>query len=323
MSASLRIHQDNGLYYVVAISNGSEPLFAGAKDRGSFEAALAAALDAAKMRVHAYCWTQWDARFIVEVSDQPLGTLMHRVTTAYSRDFNARRERVGSVFGGAYRSAPLETDSAVLRLVRHLHRAPPGRGRSTTSKLFPWCSHQAYLGVGRPPWLTTGLILASLTSDTRTGLDGYRALMAAKISEQDRVDFGVGADASVFEKGDAAYLSSLRREVAESVKPASLEQVVEAVARRVGVEPDQIRSFSSVRRLSLARALVTWHASRNGICTAKAAAAHLNRDASTLYEGQERYRRLLPALFSESLEDLLNAEPHRGGAYVSGQSESQ
>ena len=321
MSRVRRTEQTSGLHYVVLVSNGSELLFRDNEDRKTFEAVLAVSLNVLAARIHAYCWTNQDARLVAEVAGSPLGSLIHRITSTYSRAFNARHQRTGPLFGGPYYSVPVDTDSVLLQLVRHLHRAPAetsgenGTEIKRATTLFPWCSHRNYEGTRPQAWLTTSRAMAALQNMTGDATAGYQALVAPTPATYLREEMNLGADGLTVHKGDADFLKLLRAESTERHKPASLEQILAAVAKRVGVQKEMILSSSSVRRLSLARALVTWHATRSGVATLMAVAAFVNRDPSTLYEGCERYRRLLPALFAESLQTLLSAKPHRGGAY--------
>lgn len=78
----------------------------------------------------------------------------------------------------------------------------------------------------------------------------------------------------------------------------SLDQVVDSVVRTLGVTREDVVSMSRERRLSLARAVITWHATRSGVATLSEVARYLHRDPSTLSVAVRRYRALRPTLFS-------------------------
>jgi putative transposase len=70
------------------------------------------------------------------------------------------------------------------------------------------------------------------------------------------------------------------------------------VSCTLGVERSEVLSRSRQRRLSLARALITWYATERGVATLAEVARRLERDPSTLFVGVERYRTLRPELFN-------------------------
>jgi DnaA-like protein len=78
----------------------------------------------------------------------------------------------------------------------------------------------------------------------------------------------------------------------------SLNQVIDTVCDTLGLERNEVLSRSRHRRLSLARALITWYATERGIATLAEVGRRLDRDPSMLFVGMERYRMLRPELFN-------------------------
>ncbi len=78
----------------------------------------------------------------------------------------------------------------------------------------------------------------------------------------------------------------------------SLDQVIDTVSSKLGLERTEVLSRSRQRRLALARALITWYATERGIATLAETARRLERDPSTLFVAVERYRTLRPDLFN-------------------------
>jgi hypothetical protein len=70
------------------------------------------------------------------------------------------------------------------------------------------------------------------------------------------------------------------------------------------VRRDEVLSPSRRRELALARALITWRATRAGVATLSEVARRLGRDPSTLFVGMERYRTLRPDLFGGAAGEL-------------------
>lgn len=93
-------------------------------------------------------------------------------------------------------------------------------------------------------------------------------------------------------------------------KIGSIDHLIDGVARILEVARADMLSASRRRRLSLARALVTWHATHSRIATLSEVARRLDRDPSTLLAAVERYRVQRPDLFTETMVGVIdrNAE---------------
>ena len=91
---------------------------------------------------------------------------------------------------------------------------------------------------------------------------------------------------------------------------ATVDQVIETVACRLGIQRERILSASRERELTLARALVAWYVTERRIASLAGIARRLRRDSSTLSVGIARYRRRRPELFDvQALHDLAPLVP--------------
>src|SRR5262245_13061714 len=104
-----------------------------------------------------------------------------------------------------------------------------------------------------------------------------------------------------------AFFAWLRRRSTKPPKAATVDQVIEAVIRRMNVDRRKLMSPSRERRLALTRALIGWHVTHNGLGTLTEVARRLGRDPSSVYTAYERYRAWRPRLFADTLEELLKA----------------
>jgi hypothetical protein len=86
---------------------------------------------------------------------------------------------------------------------------------------------------------------------------------------------------------------------------ASLQELVDALAIRLGIDAEEFRSISRRRELSFARAVIAWYATNGHVATLTEVARHLNRDLSTLSVAVARYHREKPAFFLSSLDEFL------------------
>jgi hypothetical protein len=101
----------------------------------------------------------------------------------------------------------------------------------------------------------------------------------------------------------------LERDVAGSSRPGPAEESVPRSAPRMiadAVEAKLSREMVDRSRVWMARALIAWVVTREGIATMDAAAARLGVDATSLAHAMRKYRELAPDLFVSPLPDVMS-----------------
>ncbi|HVO45467.1 MAG TPA: transposase [Steroidobacteraceae bacterium] len=285
MSRRARLHVAGGIYYVIQRSGVRQPIFADASHYAMFERLLATSLERSRSRVHVYCWLPDAIHLVVQVAEQPVGRLMQRLTSQYSRRLHSLAGEWGHLFRQRYQSLLIDPDIQLLRVLQEIHRLPIRTGLSTTLNDYPWSSHHAYRGSARVPWLTTHAVLKRLDRRPDRARRRYLELMAAPS------DWGV--------HGDPRFPSPRVRVTAGS-HHARLDRLIDSVIRPLGIDSRELLSGSRKRHLALARALIAWHAIERGITTLAQVARRLHRDPSTLIAGVNRYSARCPELFDRA-----------------------
>ncbi len=84
-----------------------------------------------------------------QVADSGISDYLRLVTNSYTRYFNTRHERTGTLVQGAFKAVHVETDDQLMHLSRYIHLNPVA---GTVIKLndvsdFPWSSLHEYLHV--------------------------------------------------------------------------------------------------------------------------------------------------------------------------------
>jgi hypothetical protein len=104
---------------------------------------------------------------------------------------------------------------------------------------------------------------------------------------------------------DDHFFGWLRRHAGKPPATVTVEQVIQAVAKKMGVDRKRLLSTSRERRLTLTRALIGWHVTKNQIATLTEVSRQLGRDPSSVYTAYARYRVWRPQLFRDSLATIL------------------
>lgn len=309
MARQQRIHYPGALHYVV-LRAGHDPdghMFRDDDERREFLLRLSSALAVTRVRLHGFCLTAADARLLLEPSDIPLGKCIQYVCTYFSHWVNRRRRQARHLFYRRYHAVAL-TDRSLARLViRHLHRTPMAARIASDWEAYAWSSHGCYLGNDSIPWVTTHRILRVFGLDPSSARGVFRRYLSARSAPRRDTKSLMTKPPEEFCSGDGKFVRWLILQLREDERPATLEQIVQATCQRMRVDRSDLVSTSRVRYLSLARAVVTWHATHSSVATYGQVAAYLNRDPSTLYYGSDRYRRVYPELFALTLEQYLSS----------------
>jgi putative transposase len=178
MARPKKEHRPGGIYYIVLFGNGGQEVFSDDADMDRFVELLVRAQAKCNAQIFAYCTTKRDARVVVRVSDVPIGRLVQRVATQYSRNTHAKYETSGNLFQHPYKSYLLDGTRDLLEIVRHVHLAPFEAGDTDDTDSYRWSSHRTYLGLQDVSWLTQGPVLDLLGPLTSSPLDPYRQFMA-------------------------------------------------------------------------------------------------------------------------------------------------
>lgn len=348
MTRPKKQHRPGGIHYVVLFGNGGQEIFQDDADRQNFIELLAVARARCNAEIFAYCLTRREARLVVRVSDVPVGRLVQRVATQYSRNNHAKYATAGYLFQHPYRAYLLEGTAHLLDIVRHVHRAPLDMGLTAEPDEYRWCSHRAYLGLESPDWLNRVPVLELLGSYDRVdggavavaaAAAGAPAVAAAAVAaaepgavqaEAARADVvndnaltqsyrrfmeepSEAVEAAVTEDApprsqlpsDDHFFNWLRRHTGKPPATVTVDQVIQAVAKKMGVDRKRLLSTSRERRLTLTRALIGWHVTKNQIATLTEVSRQLGRDPSSVYTAYARYRAWRPQLFRDSLATIL------------------
>jgi putative transposase len=160
-----RLHVPGGCYHVILRGNHREELFGRAHDRVVLDGIVADVLCRFGCRLHAYCWMPNHLHALIQIADQPLGTMMQRIAMRYSRYRHKCLETTGHLFERRYRAKLIDVDEYFLTLLRYIHLNPVKARLVKDPADFPWSSHRAYLGTEQLSWLTTDFGLALFSKD--------------------------------------------------------------------------------------------------------------------------------------------------------------
>jgi putative transposase len=90
---------------------------------------------------------------------------MKRLLTSYSKYFNTRLDRAGSLFVHPFKAVLVERDEQLLHVSRYIHLNPVVAGIVEDLKDYTWSSVQDYVGLRKRSFVHGGLIRSMMTAD--------------------------------------------------------------------------------------------------------------------------------------------------------------
>lgn len=303
MSRRQRLHVPGGTYYVVQRGSTTRPIFSQHQDYQLFERLLATALRRTGARLHAYCWTPDAIHLALQIDSVSVGRFMQGITSRYARSIHERAAESGHFFRQRYRAILIDPDVYLLKLVRYIHHLPVLERLSTEPGTYAFVSHGAYLGRSEIPWLTTRTALRLMSGCDHSE---YAEFMSVAPSDEECALFERGSNHDARIVASPQFLASLPRHLRVYRSKLTLEQIIQTVTCRLGVDREHVLSNSRQREVTLARALIAWYATERRVATLSEVARYLRRDPSTLSVAVSRYRLCRPELFKLSaLHDVV------------------
>lgn len=104
-------------------------------------------------------------------TDIPLSKLMLKIGTGYSKYFNKKYERIGSLFQDQYKCIPIETDEYVRYLSAYIHQNASVANLVKDPIDYPYSSYPDYAGVRKGTLCDQSFILEIFNDDRGAYLD--------------------------------------------------------------------------------------------------------------------------------------------------------
>lgn len=286
MSRTHRIHVPGAFYYVVQ-SNGSQPLFSCEDDYGVFERLLQSSLRRYCCRVHAFCWMTHAVHFVLQIEEAPLAHLMQRLNSLYARQVHRGDDSSGHLFQKRYHALLIDPDRYLAAAVHYLHYLPEQMRTTFTWDDYPHSSHPIYLGTRSAAWVTTSSTLRRLR-ESYGGSAPYQEMMSRRQELY---------EAQMFQDSGMMRNATLPSAPPRAMDRGSLDEVIHSVSSILEVPSQLICSPARSRKLTLARALIAWHAQVRGVASYTEIARRCRRHPSSISSAVDRYRKAQPTLF--------------------------
>lgn len=166
--------------HVVQRGNNRLPCFLDDEDRARYRQLLREVLLVSDCQLHAYVLMDNHVHLLVTPPRAgAIGQLMQRLGRQYVGQFNARHGRTGTLWEGRYKSCLVDTNGYLLRCARYIDLNPVRARMTDDPTAFAWSSCAGLCSLRDDPLLTPH------SEQRALGVDGYRAMLAEALCEED------------------------------------------------------------------------------------------------------------------------------------------
>ena len=210
MTRPLRVDVENGWYHVTSRGIDRSAIFLNDAEHGHFLGLLGEMVDRFRVILHAHVELDNHYHLILQTPDANLSQAMQWLNISYAVWVNRRRDRVGPLMQGRFKSIPVENSSWAYTLSLYVHLNPVmrkahglGKGEKAAESMgiivpdaetvskrlaalreYPWGSYRAYAGYAKAPaWLRTADILQRAGRNKEQRVERYRSDIQHQLSK--------------------------------------------------------------------------------------------------------------------------------------------
>ena len=100
------------------------------------------------VEIIAYCLMPNHFHFLLkQINDNGISTFIRRLINSYTRYFNTKNERIGSLFQGPFKAVRTESNEQLLHVTRYIHLNPLVGYLARDLQDFEWSSYLTYIGL--------------------------------------------------------------------------------------------------------------------------------------------------------------------------------
>jgi putative transposase len=323
MPRQARLDAPGTLHHVMIRGIEGLVLFRNDQDRENFISRMSQLVESTETKILAWALMGNHVHLLMFSGPPGISKFMRCLLTGYAITYNRKYHRSGHLFQNRYKSIVCEEEPYLLELVRYIHLNPL---RASVVKSideldrYPWSGHAFLMGSRRNGWQETEYVLRQFGRDRKRAIRAYREFMVEGKGQGRRGELVGGGlirslggwsqvlsmrgnkerveyDARILGGGDfVAHIlgeadKNLRRQLRLGERDVLVSRVIKKVCDEAGIKEEELRSGGRRRKVSQARATVSYQLSHElgipaaeiarhlGVCTSAIAKAIQKRES--------------------------------------------
>ena len=131
----------NTIHHVIQRGNNRNYIYEDTQDKREFLSILSTAITKFDAVLLQYVLMDNHYHLLIRLGDQPLLIIIWFLNRSYSLYYNKRYNRIGTIYGGRYKSYLLSETEKFFSTVRYIVRNPVKAGLSATPAEYRWSGH--------------------------------------------------------------------------------------------------------------------------------------------------------------------------------------
>jgi REP element-mobilizing transposase RayT len=307
-----RVEIEGGLYHVYNRVASGEPIFADPEEAVEFIETIRETKTRDGWTMLAWCVMSNHYHLVIRTSAVPLWRGMHRVQNLYSRRFNKRHGRTGSLWQSRYKARYIEDESYLSRLVVYVHLNPVAAGVTEDPADYEFCGHREIKRRMRSALADTDETLLCFGSARKEARRFYlSAIRVGRGAEDDGGRVGwhplrVGHDEPLAIDDSSPKVDFLGRTTDLERPTLDARVYVETMCELLGVDVGLVssrvrdRDTAAARRLMVTLGVERWRQGRTDL----ARILQKNPDVVSWWAGEGAKARVNDLAYAEELDRL-------------------
>ena len=312
MARRARIVVEGGLYHVYNRISSSEAVFTDPNEAIEFIEIIRDVKKRDGWTVFAWSVMSNHFHLVVRTSSVPLWRGMHGIQNRFSRGFNRRFGRTGSLWQGRYKAKFVSDQSYLDHLVLYVHLNPVKAGLVDDPAEYPFAGHREVKKNIRAPLVDIDEMLLCFGTTKKAARRNYLGAIRAGIDpDSAEIDspwhlFDSPKDVPLEVDADSPYLDVLGRSTDLERPTLEAARFVKLVCEIAELDPNRLasrardRETAAMRRLVVTLGVERWR--QKG--TALAEVLNKNPDVVSWWVGEGIRRRLEDRGFAAELDAL-------------------
>lgn len=163
MARHARDKSISGIYHIILRGINKQNLFEDDKDCQQFIETMHYYKTISKYELYAYCLMSNHIHLLIKENNEPISTIIKRISSSYVYWYNKKYERCGHLFQERFKSEAVETDTYFLTVLRYIHQNPIKAGIVKDVGEYLWSSFGEY--IDNPVITDIDFVLSNFSTD--------------------------------------------------------------------------------------------------------------------------------------------------------------